>query len=33
VSANYVRLWVSDGGRTPFVHWAEPKITMGICIR
>jgi len=26
VSEDYVRLWTSDDGRTPFVYWAAPKI-------
>lgn len=33
VSSDYVRLWVSDDGRTPFVYWAPPTITGPICIR
>jgi hypothetical protein len=33
VSSDYVRLWVSDDGRTPFVYWGAPKIDGPICIR
>jgi hypothetical protein len=33
VSADYVRLWVSDDGRMPFVYWDIPKITGPKCIR
>lgn len=33
VSSDYVRLWASDDGRTPFVYWGAPKISGPMCIR
>jgi hypothetical protein len=33
VSEDYVRLWSSDDGRTPFVYWSAPKIEVLACIK
>jgi len=33
VSEDYVQLWSSDDGRTPFVYWGAPKIEVLACIK
>lgn len=33
VSEDYIPLWRSNDGRTPFVYWSEPKIELYACIR
>jgi hypothetical protein len=33
VSGDYIRLWTSEDGRTPFVYWGFPKIEQLACIK
>jgi hypothetical protein len=33
VSEDYIPLWRSPDGRTPFVYWSEPKIELYVCIK